>query len=301
MKILKKFFKSNLEMTLLIYIGVSVLIHILYNIYFKDLKFVYDYYTDSPFFTINNILVLLFNFISSLLNIDAVSIIDSLLKFLTSINREIFDFILNIPYLSYLVEALNWVIMYILFIVLGAIILAKKLFSITIKVSVVIGIIYLIYSMFYQYTLSNKYDDLDYVSRELYEDCICVEVEVTSVVDGDTIKVIYKGEEVTVRLLYIDTPEATKEVEVYGYEATDTLKSFINNADSVYLEFDGAREDKYGRLLAWVWVDDLLVQEVLTKIGLVEDFYDYGNYKYEDIINNAMNYAKDNDVKIHKK
>lgn len=301
MKILKKFFKSNLEMTLLIYIGVSVLIHILYNIYFKDLKFVYDYYTDSPFFTINNILVLLFNFISSLFNIDAISIIDSILNFLTSINREIFNFILNIPYLSYLVEALNWVIMYILFIVLGAIILVKKLFSITIKVSLVIGIIYLVYSMFYQYTLSNKYDDLDYISRELYEDCKCVEVEVTSIVDGDTIKVIYKDEEVTVRLLYIDTPEATKEIEEYGYEATDTLRSLITNADSVYLEFDGAREDKYGRLLAWVWADDVLVQEVLTKIGLVEDFYDYGNYKYEDIINSAMNYAQDNDLKIHKK
>jgi micrococcal nuclease len=57
--------------------------------------------------------------------------------------------------------------------------------------------------------------------------------------------------------------------------------------------------DKYDRLLAWVFVGDKLHQEEITQAGLVEDFYDYGNYKYEETIRQAMTQAKASSVGIY--
>ncbi len=55
------------------------------------------------------------------------------------------------------------------------------------------------------------------------------------------------------------------------------------------LEYDGNKTDKYNRILAWVWADDVLVQEELAKKGYVEKFYDYGDYKYEGLMRDSIN------------
>ncbi len=297
---MKKISSKNIEMVLCIYIGISVVLHILFNTYLIEGEFVFiDYYVDSPFYTISNIIVLIFEAIQKF--IIEVDFFTSILGFVTDFNHLFFNGLLSIPYLSILFESLNWTIMYVLFVVLVIIIIIKKFISVSIKLAVVVSIIYAIYSIYYQYALSKQYQELEYISTSSYDDCECVEVSVYDVVDGDTIKVNYNGVEETIRLLYIDTPEATTEIEEYGLEATNMLKGIINTSDAIYLEFDGSERDKYGRVLAWVWADDVLVQEILTKNGLVEDFYDYGNYKYEDIINAAMKYAEDNELKIHSK
>ncbi|WP_374702570.1 thermonuclease family protein [Bacillus sp. M6-12] len=68
------------------------------------------------------------------------------------------------------------------------------------------------------------------------------------------------------------------------------------------LETDGKDTyDKYGRLLAWVWLDGRLHQEDITKAGLVDYFYDYGTYKYETKVRNALATAKKSKVGIWKK
>ena len=58
----------------------------------------------------------------------------------------------------------------------------------------------------------------------------------------------------------------------------DALKS----AETIELEYDDGSEklDKYGRTLAWVYVDDVLLQEELVKRGLAEVKYLYGDYAY---------------------
>lgn len=298
MKNLRKFFKSNGESILFIYIVASVVLHVIYNSYIKELNFEYlKYYVDSPLYTINNLLVIAFSFLNKIFSLNIYSMI---LDITTSLSIQIFNIILNIPLLSTLVNALNWSIMYVLAILLCIIFFIKKTFAITIKISIVILIIYIAYTLFYQYSLSKQYLELDYISSTNYSNCSCEKVSVVKVVDGDTLKVNYNNEEITIRMLYIDTPESTTEVEEYGYEASSMLKSIVNNSSEIYIEFDGEKYDKYGRVLAWVWVDGILAQEILTKNGLVEDFYDYGNYKYEDIMQTAMNYAKNEHVNIYK-
>lgn len=113
-------------------------------------------------------------------------------------------------------------------------------------------------------------------------------------IDGDTAVFNVNGKDYNTRFLYIDTPESTTAIEPFGPEAAEFTCSLLNQGN-IILETDGRNLfDKYGRLLAWVWVGDKLHQEVITKAGLVEDFYDYGNYKYENRIWEAMDYAKSN-------
>lgn len=80
---------------------------------------------------------------------------------------------------------------------------------------------------------------------------------VVRVVDGDTIEVkLDSGTVEKVRLIGVDTPETkdpSKPVEPYGKEASDYTTSKLNGK-TVYLELDVQQRDKYGRLLAYVWL-----------------------------------------------
>ncbi|MDQ4711878.1 endonuclease YokF, partial [Bacillus subtilis] len=98
-----------------------------------------------------------------------------------------------------------------------------------------------------------------------------VDVTLDRAVDGDTIKVSYNGNVDTVRYLLVDTPETKKPhscVQPYGEDASKRNKELVNSG-KLQLEFDkGDRRDKYGRLLAYVYVDGKSVQETLLKEGL---------------------------------
>lgn len=115
------------------------------------------------------------------------------------------------------------------------------------------------------------------------------EVTFSKCVDGDTIKVKVKNKEATVRMLAVDTPESVhpkKKVEYYGKEASDYTCNLITNAKKIELEYDSNSDkyDKYERLLAWVFVDDYLLQDKLVRNGYAEVAYLYDNYKYTDLL-----------------
>lgn len=129
------------------------------------------------------------------------------------------------------------------------------------------------------------------------------EVEFVRIVDGDTAHFIYEGEEVTCRFLAIDTPESVKPdtpVEPFGKEASDYTKKVLSEADKIELEFDpkSDKEDDYGRLLAWVWVDDELLEVKLLKEGLAEVKFVYDDYKYLDELYAAQDIAVEDDIGI---
>ncbi|MBP1942273.1 thermonuclease family protein [Cytobacillus luteolus] len=112
--------------------------------------------------------------------------------------------------------------------------------------------------------------------------------------DGDTANFNINGTIYKTRFLYIDTPESTTQKEPFGKEASEYTCNFLKQG-TIKLETDGGDLfDKYDRLLAWVFVDGKLHQEEITKAGFVEDFYDYGTYKYEDRVIAAMSFAKTN-------
>ena len=94
------------------------------------------------------------------------------------------------------------------------------------------------------------------------------EATLLEVTDGDTIKVNLDGEEVYVRLIGIDTPESVNPDEeknnVYGTLASLHTKQLLDGVNKVYLEFDQGATDKYGRVLAYVWLNNTILQGKLN-------------------------------------
>ena len=112
-------------------------------------------------------------------------------------------------------------------------------------------------------------------------------VKLDKCVDGDTAKFVIDDEVKTVRFLSINTPEikhGSTEAEAYGDEAKDYTCDVLSSAKSIKLQYDpkSDKTDKYGRVLAWVFVDDELLQEKLINEGLAEVKYVYGDYLYTD-------------------
>lgn len=123
-------------------------------------------------------------------------------------------------------------------------------------------------------------------------------------VDGDTATFKdTKGNTYKTRFLAIDTPETvhpTKKIEPYGKDASTYTCDFLTSAKEIKLETDPAsdKEDVYGRLLAWVFVDGVLLQNSLIEKGLAEVDYLYGDYKYTKILQDTQEIAKQNKVGI---
>lgn len=104
------------------------------------------------------------------------------------------------------------------------------------------------------------------------------DVEFVSCVDGDTAILEIDGKEESVRFLAIDALELN---ESYGREASNYVCNALKNASRITLEFEGnSYKDKYNRVLAWVFVDDKLLQEDLVLKGLAKVKYIYDDYKY---------------------
>ncbi|MFN3188454.1 MAG: thermonuclease family protein [Candidatus Paceibacteria bacterium] len=93
--------------------------------------------------------------------------------------------------------------------------------------------------------------------------------QVIRVIDGDTIEVMYEGEKRSVRYIGVDTPETvhpSKPVECMGKEAS-TYNSSLVAGKKVRLVKDVSDTDRYGRLLRYVYVGDVMVNELLVKEG----------------------------------
>lgn len=119
-------------------------------------------------------------------------------------------------------------------------------------------------------------------------------VQVVSIVDGDTIDIKINNETKRVRLLLVDTPETSHPLlgsQPYGQEAKDFTKSKIKKFDTVYLETDIDKKDKYGRVLGYIWFKDndnnwKMINEELIRESYARFAYAYKDYKYIDRFKN---------------
>ena len=118
--------------------------------------------------------------------------------------------------------------------------------------------------------------------------------------DGDTFKIDYNGEEKKVRLIGIDTPESVspnkKKNNNYGEEASNYTKQILEGKN-IYLEFDVQETDKYGRLLAYVYLEDgtMYNKELLEK-GYAQVVTYPPNVKYVEEFEAIQKKARENNV-----
>jgi len=94
---------------------------------------------------------------------------------------------------------------------------------------------------------------------------------VTYVVDGDTIKVDIEGKEETVRYIGIDTPEpySKSEPECFSKEASSANRDLVEGKQ-VRLVADKEDRDRYGRLLRYIYVDEVFVNAELVRDGFAK-------------------------------
>lgn len=113
---------------------------------------------------------------------------------------------------------------------------------------------------------------------------------ISQLADGDTYNVVMadnyeiregvhlsKGEEITIRLLLVDTPESVGEKAgmPFGEESSAYAKGLLQGK-TVTLEFDeGDIKDKYDRYLAYVYLDGKRVQDYLLENGYAMVRYVY--------------------------
>lgn len=136
---------------------------------------------------------------------------------------------------------------------------------------------------------------------------------VTSVVDGDTIRVMTADGEKAVHLIGIDAPETvhpTKGEEPYGREASDFTKQLLEGR-MVYLEFDIEEQDQYGRFLAYVYIDDAqgywqhtgaMLSQVnysLVRQGYANQATFQPNVRYADLYESAVIEARSAGLGLH--
>jgi micrococcal nuclease len=92
---------------------------------------------------------------------------------------------------------------------------------------------------------------------------------VTKITDGDTIRVTFQGRDERVRLIGVDTPEVPwygGQGGCFGVEAGLFARGRLSG-QSVRLAFDVDRRDRYGRLLAYVYLDQELFNLTLVRLG----------------------------------
>lgn len=123
-------------------------------------------------------------------------------------------------------------------------------------------------------------------------------VTIDRVVDGDTVKVKFpSGEIETVRLLLIDTPESVhpdKPAQPYGEQASDFAKDSLKEGQTVTLEKGEAERDKYGRLLGYIWIEDVNFNQLMIEKGYARVAYVYEpNIKYLDELKTAEEKAEE--------
>jgi micrococcal nuclease len=95
---------------------------------------------------------------------------------------------------------------------------------------------------------------------------------VVRVVDGDTVHVRLGGRIEKVRYIGVNTPEIhhpSKGEEPGGRRAYEVNRRLVDGK-RVWLELDVQARDRHGRLLAYVWTSDAMINAELVRLGYAQ-------------------------------
>ena len=111
-----------------------------------------------------------------------------------------------------------------------------------------------------------------------------LEAKVIHVDDGDTIDVRVEGRIERVRYIGIDAPEVPHGGVggERGGEAAARLNVALVGGKRVRLEMDREARDRYGRLLAYVWVGDTMANLEMVRRGYAQTLTIPPNARYEE-------------------
>ena len=112
-----------------------------------------------------------------------------------------------------------------------------------------------------------------------------VKATVVRVVDGDTLIIsLGQGEPVRVRVIGYDAPEKN---QPFSDAAMKFAKALLEGRE-VLLESDVQATDRYGRRLYHVWLQPILLSELMLLAGLGRQMTIPPNVKYVDFLTQAQ-------------
>lgn len=128
--------------------------------------------------------------------------------------------------------------------------------------------------------------------------------KVKRVVDGDTFVIVNeRQQDVKVRLIGVDAPETRKTrkkpVGYYGQESKAYLKKLIDQK-TVQLVFDVGKKDRYGRWLAYVYINRKFVNADLVRKGYAVVYTVPPNVKYAEYFVKLEQKARVNEMGLWK-
>lgn len=159
------------------------------------------------------------------------------------------------------------------------------------------GIVILILALLYQY---QDWNFLDLGLPTETQNTIGTFYKVTKVSDGDTLRVDMDGTEERVRLIGINTPETVDprtQVQCFGKEASNRMKE-LAAGKLVRLEYDDSQSprDSYGRLLAYVYLEDgQMLNRKMVAEGYAYEYTYMVPYKYQSEFRDLQNIARVSD------
>jgi micrococcal nuclease len=125
-----------------------------------------------------------------------------------------------------------------------------------------------------------------------------VVARVQRVVDGDTFIATVRNRRERVRIIGVDTPESVdpnRPDEPFGEEASAFAKHYLDGA-TVRLAGDVEPRDRYGRLLAYVWLrDGTFWNALLAAEGYAQQLTIPPNVTYADLFRRLVGEARRND------
>jgi micrococcal nuclease len=125
-----------------------------------------------------------------------------------------------------------------------------------------------------------------------------VTAKVQRVVDGDTFIATVRSRRERVRVIGVDTPESVdpnRPDEPFGEEASTFAKHYLDG-ETVQLAGDAEPRDRYGRMLAYVWLrDGTFWNALLAAEGYAQQLTIPPNVTYASLFRRLVGEARRND------
>lgn len=118
------------------------------------------------------------------------------------------------------------------------------------------------------------------------------------VVDGDTLVVSINGEQEKIRIIGLDTPESVKSnhpIECFAKEATEHITELLSSNSTLSIVSDPSQDtrDKYGRMLAHIFVGEVNIAQQMIVDGYAYEYTYRTPYIYQSEYRNAQLEAKE--------
>lgn len=126
-------------------------------------------------------------------------------------------------------------------------------------------------------------------------------VTFSACVDSNSARFMRSLKEIKVKFIGVDTIGTIK-INDKDFSIDNYVCSLLKKAKVIKIETESSLpEDQFGRIQAWVWIDNSLLQENLIKNGYISPVFITDDLKYAKNIQEATRVAKEGEVGIWKK